>query len=787
MAGHLCGLEMRSAEGRPGAATASSIGMRMAAVPAGSFRMGELNATPLKLGGPLALVGGDYDEKPVRTVTLSRGFSIGETEVTAAQFRLFRPGYQGGGLLAQGISWNDAVAFCRWLSEKEGKPYRLPTEAEWEYSCRAGTETPFNSGDDAQASPDEPNKWGLKGMHTGGPEWCLDWHGLYPDENETDPVGPAAGWAKVVRGGGIFETIIMRDKISPDAGYYARSANRGGITPSYSKADGTGRATFRVVQAPMPPSTARPCETPFIQQALKENRAVPPYTFDPNIPFYRMSPALPIPPENTQEEGGIEAAALPAGVVGHNHSPTLVECPNGDLLVVYYSTSNGDGESWPNLSFVGIRRRLGSLQWDPPEVLIDIPDVNEYHMILWRESSAVWMFAGALGLKGIPFGLSKSTDNGATWNEFVYPTFAGPIGPFDPKPINFAFRDKSGRLYVATDGVRSTSVLWASDDNGVTFHDTGGRTHGRHTVFVVRRDGSFLGMGGKETNVDGFMPKSISSDGGKTWKKEITPFAALGGNQRPAMIRLASGRLFFAGDFQTRDGAKQPRGINQFGAYVALSDDDGETWRIKRLPGALPHESGTMSLEKQKIWSGDWSHDYATLGYASAAQTRDGIVHLMTSMNHPNQHFELNEAWILSDAETGPQLNDDGNAGTFRELHADGKLKAEWSARTTRDGRYLLDGKETHYWNNGTRQWDVTFQNGRKTGTETYWGPDGKKRWAWQHRANDPSIWTQWWPDGKKKAESTWKNMRCEGTASCWNQRGELVSKVEFLNGYPVK
>ena len=758
----------------------------MIRIPGGSFRMGEGNSTPVKLGGPLALVSGDYDEKPVRIVTLSQSIGMGETEVTAEQYRRFRPEYRGDGHLAHGMSWNDAVAFCRWLSEKEGKPYRLPTEAEWEYSCRAGTETVFHNGDAAPPSPDEPNGWGLKGMHTGGPEWCLDWHGQFPDADETDPVGPDHGWAKVARGGGIFETTINRDKIPPEAPYYARSANRGGVAPSYSKADGTGRATFRVVQAPMPSSVPRPFAAPFIRQALKENRTVPSFTFNPRIPFYRIGSVLPIPPENTQAEGGIEAVNIAFGVSGQNHSPTLIECPNGDLLAVYYSVSNGDGESWPNLSFVGIRRRLGSLDWDMPEVLIDFPDINEYHMILWPEGSAVWMFAGAVGLKGIPFGMSKSADSGATWNEFVYPAFAGPIGPFDPKPINSAFRDKAGRLYVATDGLRSTSVLWVSDDNGATFRDTGGRTHGRHTVFVLRRDGSILGIGGKETNIDGFMPKSISHDRGQTWKKEITPFPALGSNQRPVLIRLASGRLFFAGDFQTKDEGKQPAGMNQFGSFVALSDDDGETWRIKKLPGALRHESRTFSPEKQKLWSTYSPHDHSTLGYASATQTRDGIIHLLTSMNHPSQHFALNESWILSEAAAAPPLVDDGSVNAFRELQADGKPRAEWSARTTSDGRYLLDGKETHYWKNGASQWEVSFRNGRKTGAETYWGSDGVRRWSWQHEANGTSIWTQWWPDGKKKAESTWRNMRCEGTASRWNQRGELISAVKFSDGFPV-
>ena len=74
-------------------------------------------------------------------------------------------------------------------------------------------------------------------------------------------------------------------------------------------------------------------------------------------------------------------------------------------------------------------------------------------------------------------------------------------------------------------------------------------------TFVVRKDGTILGLGGKVTNIDGFMPQSISRDGGRSWTVTKTRFPALGSNQRPIVIRLASGRLFFASDWQDRRGA----------------------------------------------------------------------------------------------------------------------------------------------------------------------------------------------------------------------------------------
>ena len=82
---------------------------------------------------------------------------------------------------APGVSWNDAAAFCEWLSRREGKPE--PTEAEWEYVSRKG--------------------FGVKNTDSGVAEWVSDWHGLYPGKAQVDPVGPALGIARVVRGGGL--------------------------------------------------------------------------------------------------------------------------------------------------------------------------------------------------------------------------------------------------------------------------------------------------------------------------------------------------------------------------------------------------------------------------------------------------------------------------------------------------------------------------------------------------------------------------------------------------------
>lgn len=739
----------------------NSLGMQMIRVSPGKFRMGSGR--------------GDYDERPIHEVTISRQFYLSETEMTVKAFQQFRPDFQDMGPFTPyvtGISWEDAVAFCIWLSKKEGRTYRLPTEAEWEYAARAGSTGDFSSGS-VPLNAGQPNAFGIKNMESEAAEWTLDWYAQYSPDDQIDPVGPASGFARAVRGGGIMGPYD--EGPSGFVPHYRRDSNRASIAPGFRGRNPIG---FRVVQADLPLTPALHVEPPFWQEFVKQ---APPVKSGPskNTPWFRQRTVMPIPPEDSENDA-LTAAGIDPGILGHNHSGGAAVLPNGDLLVIEFSASTPSTEYLPDTSFIAFRRRFGSEQWDPPAAFYDFADVNDQSALLWNDGGTLRFFGGGAGLNGVPFRTQTSSDNGATWTVPEFPLLRGPIGGFTPQPITSAFRDQGNRIYVASDGIGGESLLWASDDNGVAWVDTGGRTGGRHTTFVVRKDGTLLGLGGKVTNIDGFMPQSISRDDGRSWTVTKTQFPALGSNQRPIVMRLASGRLFFASDWQDRRGA-QPAGIAEHGAFVALSDDEGVTWRVKTISTALPHEA---HLLKRKTWAKDY-HPYGTFGYTMAAQGADGLIHVITSMNHPAQEFEMNEAWVLSDAAPMESLSTSGLIDPTPSVQqsASGTREAQWSGGYDSWQRYLLDGVETWYYSSGVKHYEVTWRKGIKLGRETHWDEKGRKLWEWDHQPDGISTWSQYWPNGKLKHVSHWRGMVCEGEAVVYEQDGRASQHYLFKNG----
>ena len=210
----------------------SVMGIDMIACAGGTFSMGSRS--------------GGSDEQPVTTVTLSP-FWLAKTEVTQAQWEAVmgsNPSYfKGGQLPVERVSWDDAMEFCRKLTERErqagrlpaGTIYTLPTEAQWEYACRAGTTGDYAGEVDAMAwntknsgvtthavGTKQANAWGLHDMHGNVWERCLDWYGPYSGGRVTDPKGALSGTIRVMRGGSWSGEAI-----------YARSADRGNFNPDY--------------------------------------------------------------------------------------------------------------------------------------------------------------------------------------------------------------------------------------------------------------------------------------------------------------------------------------------------------------------------------------------------------------------------------------------------------------------------------------------------------------------------------------------------------------------------
>jgi eukaryotic-like serine/threonine-protein kinase len=236
--------------------------MKLVLVPAGDFLM----------GSPETEAGRGPSEGPQHPVTISKAFYMGACEVTQAQYAAVmgkNPSKnEAPDNPVEWVSWEDAVEFCRNLSDKVHKPVGLPTEAQWEHACRAGAKTAYSFGDDAGKLWDyvwfeanangkprpvgqkKPNAWGLYDMQGNVWEWCFDRYAdsylpagqAGPKAKTVDPSGPDSGWDRVLRGGSWWCDPLA-----------CRSAVRGLGVPDY-RSDGVG---FRVVVGTLPAAWPR--------------------------------------------------------------------------------------------------------------------------------------------------------------------------------------------------------------------------------------------------------------------------------------------------------------------------------------------------------------------------------------------------------------------------------------------------------------------------------------------------------------------------------------------------
>ena len=278
--------------GEPPRAVVNSIGISLVPIPAGEFPMGSTESEIRMLieeGGKAKRESLFRSEGPRHRVRITRPFHLGKTSVTIGQFRQFaaatsykteaeRDGRGGFGMVGRAwnrepkyiwssgagfaatddhpvvnVSWNDAVEFCEWLSRKEGATYRLPTEAEWEYACRAGSDTRadlksarshlektawYRQNSDWKIHPvaqKQPNAFGLYDMIGNMRNWCSDWfaQGYYANSPVEDPTGPATGTNRIVRGCAFHADVE-----------FARPAMRAADPPAHRM----GQLGFRVLR-----------------------------------------------------------------------------------------------------------------------------------------------------------------------------------------------------------------------------------------------------------------------------------------------------------------------------------------------------------------------------------------------------------------------------------------------------------------------------------------------------------------------------------------------------------
>ena len=639
----------------------NSIGIKFVLIEPGSFMMGQE-------------AGGDWDERPVHKVNITEPFYMAVTEVTNAQYERFAPAHRelrgrngfskDDGEAVVFVSWHEAAAFCQWLSDKEDRPCRLPTEAEWEYACRAGTTTAFHTGGEL---PEEyhkhqktewtpkpaslhvgrtpPNAFGLHDMHGNVEEWCRDWYGPYEEGEQTDPVGREHGDFKVTRGGSHSTEIP-----------YLRSANRMSTLPE----DKHWLIGFRVVMGEMPdakplPKPAPPLWAHDVSQAAHDWSDGPatdkPYFLGPRR-FVK------IPPDSN---GPMFSR--------HNHVPALAACPNGDILAIWYSTNTEPGRE---LTILGSRLRQGREEWAPAAPFWNAADRNDHaSALLWDGDNTLYHFNG-LGTDGtwgkLALIMRTSTDNGATWSRAQ---LINPEHQLRNMPIAGAFKTKDGHLVLPCDAVtggHGGSAIHISRDRGKTWVDpgagratprftdgaTGAWIAGIHAGVAELDDGSLLAFG-RGNDINGRMPMSLSCDMGRSWTYSPSEFPPINGGQRLVLMRLREGPLLFVSFTDSSDRRGKPEGMlfrdasgkerRGHGMFAAVSFDEGKTWPVRKLvtPGGPP----------QKLDDGEWTRGLVMdpdrtepKGYLAATQTPDGVIHLVSSA----LHYEFNLTWLKQPA-----------------------------------------------------------------------------------------------------------------------------------------
>jgi hypothetical protein len=273
-------------------------------------------------------------------------------------------------------------------------------------------------------------------------------------------------------------------------------------------------------------------------------------------------------------------------------------------------------------------------------MFFDSPDRNDHAPALGSDGKdTIYHFNGiSVGATYGPLALVMRTskDSGATWSgpRMVVPEHTG-----GRQPSESVFMLNDGAIALAVDG---PDTLWMSRDQGRTWSNPGGDIPGIHTGAAQLDNGNIIAFS-RSGNIDGKMPMSISSDGGKTYTNSASEFPPIGGGKRLVLLKLREGPLFFASfpsgkGIAVTDSAGKQRYVR--GIFGAVSEDGGKTWPYKRLitddgPGRTIEctDGGAITLS---------GHSAEYRGYFAVCQSTDGLVHLISSRNH----YAFNLKWL---------------------------------------------------------------------------------------------------------------------------------------------
>ena len=605
----------------------------MVEIPEGAFTMGTSGAS-----------GQDYDEAPAHQVKVS-AFRMSAREIMNVEYEVFdtlrKPIREAredmfslqDSMAVIDITWEQADAYCKWLSKQTGKNYRLPTEAEWEYACRAGTTTKYYTGNtlpsdmqkeqatnrdlkwvNLSTGKTKPNAFGLYDMHGNVEEWCADWYGPYSSADQTNPGGPSTGLYRVTRGGSHNTPVT-----------FLRSANRSAATPD----DHHSQIGFRVVECDTQlsysePSAVVPANMNNVSQEKHSwgTASAEPFFLEP-IPF------VVAPTDGTP-------------FYSHNHQPAVTWCDNGDLLAIWFSTVEENGRE---MEVVGSRLRKGATEWEPASTFFKVPDRNMTGSSLCRLPDGKILHMNGVGNSGdwqnLALSMRISSDNGATWSAPVlvdsnhgvrHQVIAGTIVLKDGTIAQCCDATAEGSggtaLWLSTDGGKTWEDQWNGQKHFFNLTDPGYNIAGIHAGLVELNDGSLMAFGrGQKVGNSKNTPKSLSTDGGKTWRYSVTDWPLIGSGQRLVLMRLQEGPIMCA-TFMSN------------GMTVFISEDEGVTWSA----GKLLTDGKTRTLDGG-AFTGTFTMDATHAepkGYFCATQTPDGTIHLLSS----RIHYRFNLAWI---------------------------------------------------------------------------------------------------------------------------------------------